>query len=164
MPDYSDYVSGELFHLVGFRHPDDHDKNYTTLKEILNDGWLSHPPHEKNWGATKMNFNWNADLASGEFLLPTITCFGDIPLHCLGIHADKYGQFGLSIKRSVLVYNHARPVMYIPFTPEEVFSGISGRSLIRHLQKTFKGFEFLVVKKLKETPDIHIGAEPTTPE
>jgi Putative abortive phage resistance protein AbiGi, antitoxin len=164
MPDYSDYISGELFHLVGFRDPDDHEKNYETLKEILTGGWLSHPPHEKNWGETKMEINWDADLASGEFLIPTITCFGDIPLHCLGLHAQKYGQFGLSIKRSVLVKYGARPVMYIPFTPNaDEGSAISGRTLLRHLQKCFKAFDFLVAKKVT-VKDIYVGAEPTTPE
>ena len=103
MTEVTNYVSDELFHSVGFRHPDEHRENYKILKEILAGGWISYWPHAKDWGEHRIEINWDADMVKGEFLIPTITCFADIPYECLGFHGQKYGQFGISIDRSYLV-------------------------------------------------------------
>ncbi len=163
MPGFPNYVSDELFHLVGFKHPDKHDANYKILKDIFASGWISYWPHAKDWGEHRIEINWDADMAKGEFLVPTITCFADIPYECLGLHGQKYGQFGISFHRSYLVYYHTRPVMYVPYLPTGSPS-ISGRDLIKHLQNTFKGFEKLVVDPLGDPPAIYIGSEPSTAE
>jgi hypothetical protein len=137
MQNVPSYVSDELFHLVGFSHPEDHPENYKTLKQILSDGWISYWPHTKDWGEHSVKINWDADMLKGQFLIPNITCFADIPFDCLEIHARKYGQFGLSVDRSYLVYYHARPVIYVPYLPTGSDS-ISGITLITHLKKPLK--------------------------
>jgi len=157
------YVSGELFHLVGYSHPEEHGKNYQTLKQILSDQWISYWPHTKDWGEHSVKINWDADMVKGEFLIPNITCFADIPFDCLEIHGRKYGQFGLSLDRSYLVYHDARPVIYVPYLPNDSPS-ISGLTLVTHLKNTFKGFEKLVVDPIPEQPDVYLASEPKTAE
>lgn len=163
MPEFPNYVSDELFHFVGFSHSDKHEDNYETLKTILADGWISYWPHAKDWGEHRIDINWDADMVKGEFLIPTVTCFADIPYECLGLHGLKYGQFGLSIDRSYLVNYHARPVMYLPYLPTGSPS-YSGRDLITHLKNTFIGFEKLVVDPTPDVPSVYFGSEPRTVE
>ena len=85
----ANYTSHELFHFVGFRHPDKHEKNYGILTKILSDRWISHPPHQKGSGETRITINWGADFTRGEFIILTVTCFADIPFKCLALHARK---------------------------------------------------------------------------
>jgi len=40
------YVSDELIHFVGGKSIGQLDKQYNTLIKILNEGWVTHPPHE----------------------------------------------------------------------------------------------------------------------
>ena len=52
---------------------------------------------------------------SEELLIPTVICFCDIPSKSLNIHIQKYGRFGISIKKEHLIENGGRPVLYWPF-------------------------------------------------
>ncbi len=54
MTEVTNYVSDELFHSVGFRHPDEHRENYKILKEILAGGWISYWPHAKDGASTAL--------------------------------------------------------------------------------------------------------------
>ena len=81
-----------------------------------------------------------------------------MPFDCLEIHGRKYGQFEPSLDRSYLVYHDARPVMYVPYLPNDSPS-ISGLTLVTHLKNTFKGFEKLVVDPIPEQPDVYIASQ-----
>src|SRR5215467_5099242 len=118
----STYTSGELFHFVGFRSPDDHETNYKTLLKVLGDCWVSHPPHERNWGRTQAAIDCSKRLILEELIVPAVTCYADIPLDHLGLHARKYGMFGVSFRRDYLVKYGARPVFYIPFSRSDFLS------------------------------------------
>ena len=124
------YTSDELFHFVGYRSPTDDEKNYQILVEILRVSCVSHPPHnpEPDWGAVTVKTNWNGLLRYGDdkdngLIVPTVTCFGDIPASGLGIHIEKYGKFGVSFPRDYLIRYGARPVMYVPLRNDD-WSGI----------------------------------------
>src|SRR5258708_6962023 len=97
------YTSDELFHFVGRAHPNDHEANYETLLKVLRGGHISHPPHDPNWGKTRQEFNWDKGLITEELIVPTVTCYCDIPMECLKLHTSKYGQFGLSFDRELLI-------------------------------------------------------------
>lgn len=147
------YTSDEFFHFVGWRHPLESKKNYEILSQVLTDQCISHKPHLKGGGEIRITINWDADFYKGELIDPTVTCYADIPRDCLGLHTKKYGQFGLSIDRRVLVYRGARPVTYMPYNPREVIqSTIHRGALINRLCKAIKNFERVVVEKLDHRP------------
>ena len=124
---------------------------------------MSHPPHLRNSGETRLTINWGADFLKGELIVPTVTCFADIPLECLRMHTKKYGQFGLAIDRKILVQCEARPVTYLPYDPAD-FTPRSNMGLITHFCKTVEGFENLVVANNKAKPIIVRGKVPDSPE
>jgi hypothetical protein len=157
------YTSRELFHFVGFRHPYQDQENYQTLKKILTDECISHHPHIKGPGETRITINWDADLLMGEFLVPTVTCFADIPFEHLAIHTKKYGRFGLSVERTYLVLHDARPVTYVPYFPGDSGS-IAGAALINALRDTYRAFQILVVDKLDSQPVLGHGRIISTPD
>ena len=99
----STYTSDELFHFVGRRAPGDHEANYQTLLKVLRGGCVSHPPHGRDSGIVSVNVNLARELISGGMVVPTVTCFCDIPVDHLALHVRKYGTFGLSIKRHLLI-------------------------------------------------------------
>src|SRR5256885_12523040 len=75
------YISNdELFHFVGRNDPTDHEANYQILLAVLNCGCVSHPPHTSDWGAHRITINWDKDIFSEELIVPTVTCYCDIPL------------------------------------------------------------------------------------
>jgi hypothetical protein len=80
------YLSNELFHFVGNSHPTDHELNYTILSAILNDGCVSHPPHLPGSGETSIRSNFEGSLLKDELVVPTVTCFCDIPAEHLDVH------------------------------------------------------------------------------
>jgi hypothetical protein len=159
------YTSDELFHFVGWRNPGDSKKNYETLYKILKNKCISHWPHLNNWGETRILIDWEADLLRGELVVPTVTCYADIPFESLATHTKKYGQFGLAIDRDILAYYGARPVTYMPYNPSDTASSVFGRSLINRLFRGAESFENLVVKKLGSRPKTtNTGTPATTPE
>lgn len=134
------YTSDELFHFVGYNHPDDHDVNYDILRSVLADRCISHPPHERSWGVERLTLNPTKSLVNGGLLVPDVVCFADIPREALGIHVKKYGMFGLSLTRDHLVRYGARPVMYVPLHPDDGLS-IYGRTLLRDIEAVFRSLQ-----------------------
>lgn len=134
------YLSDELFHFVGHSHPDDHEANYARLLTILDDGCVSHAPHNRNWGAVSYTLDPSCDLSTESLLVPTVTCYCDIPFSCLGVHLAKYGQFGIGLTRHHLIRYGARPVIYIPVRQDDWSNSRGGGSaVLSALEATFRG-------------------------
>jgi len=108
------YVSNELFHFVGRKQPTDDQTNYKILREILRKQCVSHYPHKNGWGSISYTVDLEKSLFSEELIVPTVTCYADIPEKSLDTHIKKYGKFGLSFSKELLINYGARPVMYIP--------------------------------------------------
>jgi len=139
----SRYTSDILYHFVGRNHPTDHDQNCHDLHTILSEGCVSYRPHTdpEGWGKTGYVINWEKSLFSQDLIVPTVTCYAEIPFDDLGIHTKKYGQFGIGFEKRAVIYYGARPVMYVPFTPEDRFQPSPyGMHLIEDLEQTFKSF------------------------
>lgn len=147
------YTSNNLFHFVGHLNADDHSANYDVLLKVLNDECISHPPHENGWGTVSYTINWQRSLLDEKLIIPTVTCFADIPLESLGIHVKKYGKFGLSFKREFLIKFGARPVMYFPLSNFDLGSP-NGKELIMDIEATYKGFQNQVIFKNPSLSDM----------
>ena len=128
------YVSDELYHFVGRSDPGNHEANYRILVKILLQGCVSHWPHTPDWGRVQLRINWEGDLLKGDLIVPTVTCFGDIPAEHLHLHIEKYGHFGLSFDRKFLVQYGTRPVTYVPYFGDD-WRGIYGRDLLKLLKQ-----------------------------
>lgn len=133
------YISPELFHFVGSAAPLDHERNYSLLKLVLSTGCVSHPPHEKGWGKVSYALDLEKRLACEEMLVPTVTCYCDIPYDQITPHIGKYGSFGLSFSRHQLTKYGARPVIYVPCRPDDWAGVFTGHTLLRELEATFRG-------------------------
>ncbi|SRR6266581_103572 len=133
------YISSELFHFLGRSAPLDHERNYELLKTVLVSGCVSHPPHEIGWGKVSYSLDISKRLAREEMLVPTVTCYCDIPYEQLGPHMSKYGSFGLSFSRHRLTKVGARPVIYIPCRPDDWQGVFTGHTLLKELEATFLG-------------------------
>jgi hypothetical protein len=107
------YVSDELSHFVGGMAPRPDNERYELLVErILKTGQLLHPPFIPGISGN-LQVNPNAKMSTGEMYAPEVVCFCDIPVEDLGIHAGKYGRFGLSFPKAFLVAKGANPVLYV---------------------------------------------------
>jgi hypothetical protein len=158
----SRYVSDELYHFVGWSHPGDHEANYRTLLKILQQGCVSHPPHTNDYGTVQLRINWEGDMLKGELIVPTVTCFADIPPEHLGVHIEKYGHFGLSFDRAFLAQYGARAVMYVPYFDGD-WRGIYGRELLKLLKLASRSFwEHVHVEKVSETTERGYHSVPKT--
>jgi hypothetical protein len=133
------YISPELFHFFGHPSPADHERNYSILKIVLESGCISHPPHEIGWGQISYSLDLEKRLAREEMLVPTVTCYCDIPYEQLGPHLSKYGNFGLSFSRHHLTKIGARPVIYIPCRPDDWTGVFTGHTILKELEATFHG-------------------------
>ena len=104
-------------------------------------------------------------MLSGELVVPTVTCFCDIPFDQLAIHVAKYGRFGVSFDKRLLVRYGARPVLYVPTSPDDCGSPF-GATLLREIEVVFKAFQRIMVKDLPEQSASvrSLGAELTTQE
>jgi hypothetical protein len=137
------YTSDIFYHFVGRKTPADHHENYKNLKKILAEGCISYWPHGEREGCGETGYviNWDKNLFSQDLIVPTVTCYAEIPFNALGIHTKKYGQFGIGFEKRILIYYGARPVMYVPFTPEDRFQPSPyGSHLIEDLEQTFRLF------------------------
>jgi hypothetical protein len=146
------YTSPELFHFVGYRHPNDHEANYRTLKTVLLSQCVSHPPHDGSWGSTSYERREEGRLEDESLLVPTVTCYCDIPKAALALHTSKYGAFGVGFPRSFAVQFGARPVTYIPMQKGDHLS-LFGRQLVRSLELTHKSFKAHVLDQLTDKPN-----------
>lgn len=141
-----DYTSLELFHFVGHQNPKDHKANYETLKNVLRSKCVTYSSSDLSWGPVEHKIDWERSILDETLVVPTITCYADIPKNALGVHMKKYGFFGVSLDRQYLVSFHARPVTYIPIYSGDNL-GISGRTLIRDIESVVKGFYQFYIKE-----------------
>ncbi|HVG28870.1 MAG TPA: abortive infection system antitoxin AbiGi family protein [Pyrinomonadaceae bacterium] len=162
--DNARYTSDHLFHLVGRACPTDHEANYQTLLQVLDSECISHPPHTSDWGAHQYTINWDENIFTEKLIIPTVTCFCDIPLEHLQIHTKKYGLFGLSFPRDYLISYGARPVIYIPLQRNDHIS-IIGRSFLHDLEQVWRGFrEHVVDANFEGTRTRTLGIQPNSSE
>jgi hypothetical protein len=140
------YTSNQFFHFVGRNNPSADEANYETLKKILNARCVSHRPHENDWGQVGYTINWERSIKGEELIVPTVTCYADIPFESLGIHVKKYGKFGLSFSRDLLIQYGARPVMYVP-TRRDDWQSIHGTTLLQDVEAAYKGVNDHLVSK-----------------
>lgn len=140
------YTSDELFHFVGYSSPHENEINYEVLSKVLGSGCVSHIPHEDNWGAVSYTIDWGTSLLSEKLIVPTVTCYADIPFESLGIHMKKYGRFGLSFSRDLLIQYGARPVMYVPLRSDD-WKSTNGTTLLNDIEAVYKAFYNHVVSK-----------------
>ena len=134
-----DYVSNELFHFVGHATPSDNEENYRKLLLVLGSGWVSAPPHRPQWDNESYGIDHSKRLESGALIVPSVTCFCDIPVEHLDIHIRKYGPSGVSFRRTFLARHGARPVMYIPMNRDD-WRSIYGRNLLADMEACYKSF------------------------
>lgn len=156
------YVSDELYHFVGFSHPEDHETNYETLLKIIDSKCVSHPPHDGYSQEIRITLNWDAKIEEGELVVPEVICFCDIPYEALGIHMAKYGRFGLSFRRRFLVTWGVRPVTYVPIQPDSFTVGpasVYSIFIIPEWQAIWQGFYEHVRAPIKQTSWTHTLAE-----
>lgn len=133
------YISPELYHFVGGHSPGDHEQNFEVLKIVLSSGCISHSPHEVGWGSISYTLDFDKRLAAEEMLVPTVTCYCDIPYDQLHPHLAKYGSFGLSFSRHFLTKSGCRPVTYVPYRPDDWRGVFTGHTLLKELESTFWG-------------------------
>ena len=144
------YTSDQLFHFVGHDAPNDDAANFKTLCAVLLDCCVSHKPHGNVPGTFSYIIDIGESLLSGKLIVPTVTCFADIPKTSLRVHVTKYGRFGLGFSRHFLTYKGARPVIYMPLR-SDVFPGVFGHSLLRDIEAVYKGFQTLCEARMTNT-------------
>ncbi len=107
------YISDELTHFVGKSLSSESDQ-YNLLVNILNSGWLTHPPHEhtdRNSGGLALSRHLK--ISENLMYSPEVICFCDIPLDDIGLHVTKYSHVGLAFRKSFLIEKGVNPVFYI---------------------------------------------------
>ena len=145
----SRYISDELHHMVGFRHPDDDELNYELLKVILGSGWISAAPPRKGWGPIEYGIANAGKLVDETYVVPKVTCYCDIPVEALGIHIAKYGRFGISFARWELARRGARPVTYVPLRSDDYLGALTGSAVLADIEAAHRG----LVEHLAPTVD-----------
>lgn len=158
------FISNELFHFVGRKKPEDHEKNFDILKDILRNGCVSHPPHNNGWGTTSTKVDLSKGMSTEELVVPTVTCYCDIPFESLGLHLSKYGQFGLSFDKDLLIRLGARPVIYVPLRSDDLLTR-TGKSLLRDIDAIYRGFISQIYDPMNlATPRSRsVGVQPNSP-
>ena len=121
------YISSELAHFVGREL--DEEQQYQLFLKILNEGWITHPPHNPNISGN-LSVDKSSPISSNKMYFPEVVCFCDIPIADLGIHIGKHSPFGLSFSKDFIVQRGGCPVFYLPkqtcvhvrkeLSPEEV--------------------------------------------
>lgn len=105
------YVSTELAHFIG--RGLEEEPQYQLFLKILNEGWITHPPHNPNISGN-LSVNTSSPISSNKMYSPEIVCFCDIPIADLSIHVAKYSPFGLSFSKDFIVQQGGCPVFYLP--------------------------------------------------
>ena len=161
----SKYASDELFHFVGHSSPNDDNKNYGKLREVLKSNCISHSPHDGSWGKVSHTTTWDNRLETEQLIVPSVTCYADIPFEALSIHTNKYGKFGVALPRALLIKYGARPVTYIPMRSDD-WQSTNGLTLLRDIEAAVKGFfeQFVEQQREEEARSRTLGKKPSTPE
>jgi len=137
------------------------------LKTVVADGCISHPPHDVDWGKVSYSLDLSKRLAREEMLVPTVTCYCDIPYEQLAPHTSKYGAFGVSFSRHHLTQIGARPVIYVPCRPDDWRGVFTGHTLLKELEATFRGvYEQRAALAAASDPagrSVSLGTPPITP-
>jgi hypothetical protein len=105
------YISKELIHFVG--RGMNSDDQFDLLLKIMNEGWITHPPHNPNISGN-LSVNASAAISKNEMYAPEVTCFVDIPVQDLPIHMQKYSSVGISFSKDFIADAGGAPVHYIP--------------------------------------------------
>lgn len=133
---------------------------------VLESRCVSHPPHEPGYGLTRIEVALDGSLEDESLLVPSVTCFADIPAPSLGPHVEKYGHFGLSFRRDFLIRHGARPVMYIPMVPGRWPFGppTNGRGLLDDIAAVYRGLDAFVDGRIGDQAKSSrsLGVVPTT--
>lgn len=161
------YASDELFHFVGHSSPMDNTENYKKLGKVIESGCISHSPHDGTWGEVSHTTTWDNQLETEQLIVPTVTCYADIPFKALSIHTSKYGMFGVALPCDLLIKYGARPVTYIPMRSDDRQSmSIHGLTLLRNMEAIVKGFNEKIVTKQKKLNHVSrtLDAKPNSPE
>ena len=82
-------------------------------------------------------------------MVSNVVCFCDIRPGELKIHVSKYGEFGLSFHRGLLIRHNSRPAMYIPCYLDDWLS-IGGATLMRDILAVYEWFNELMIKELPD--------------
>lgn len=134
-----DYLSDELFHLVGNRRPMEHETNFATLLKVLRSRCVSANPPQVGQGNIRVTVDREQTLRSEKLVSADITCYCDIPSPLLARHTAKYGCFGIGFHRIHLARRGARPVTYVPMTSHDRLS-IYGATVLQDIQAKFEGY------------------------
>jgi hypothetical protein len=106
------YISDILFHFVG-KDLQKEEEQYDLLKKIIQEGWISFPPHEQQISPGSVEIHSMRSRKLEEMINPKCVCFSDIPIEEISLHVTKYSQFGLGFSRDFLLLKGANPVFYI---------------------------------------------------
>ncbi len=130
------------------------------LKRVLESGCISHKPHNVGWGTVSYAIDLSKKLHFEELIVPTVTCYCDIPFDSLRVHLAKYGAFGVSLSHHHLIQYGARPVTYIPTRPDDWNNAYGGgTALLSALEATYRGLASHLLPQ--ETHDKSRGLVPT---
>ncbi|MCZ6719097.1 MAG: abortive infection system antitoxin AbiGi family protein [Gammaproteobacteria bacterium] len=129
------YVSDELHHFVGSQNRYDPDLTYATLKAVLSAGHLTPKPGMQDYHPVQIETNMDGNLREETYIKPSCVCFCDIPADDITVHAQKYGRFGISFRKSHIAQCGARPVYYLPHNPGDWgWARGSGSNLLTKLE------------------------------
>ncbi len=133
MPASQSYISPYLTHLVGGTLESEGEQ-YECLKKILNDGWLTYPPHDqttRNSRELLIYYRKNVCAGTNEMYVSSMVCFCDIPTNDLKIHKKKYSRFGLAFDKAFIARRSGGPVHYVPKNATPAWPGGEGREAKR---------------------------------
>lgn len=137
---HSPYTTDVLAHFVGRASPKDHSENFRKLALVLESGQVSYAPHTKEADKVSHVIDPSKRLDTEELIVPTVTCFADIPDSSLGVHVSKYGRFGVGFRRDFVIRAGARPVTYVPMFSDEWRYALNGRGLLQDMRAIYLGF------------------------
>jgi hypothetical protein len=110
MPDQN-YISTELVHFVGRDLTD--ERRFDLLVEILRSTQLKASYRGEFGVSGTSRTDSRIPLTSNKMVREAAVCFCDIPSGHLGIHMDKYGEFGIAFTKEYLIRLGASPVFYV---------------------------------------------------
>lgn len=107
-------ASRTLYHFTGRSHPENDKENLRALIAILRSMTVQACKVEGSRDGIRIRRDSSRGLLNGEPIEQNVTCLCDIPRNLLGVHARRYGQFGVGVCRSKVVKMGVRPVIYVP--------------------------------------------------